>query len=426
MNSLFRVLHFLRTDPRLLAYGFLLSFGSGFGQTYFIALFSGSIRGEYGISHGAFGAVYTVATLSSAAAFVWTGRWIDHIDLRRWTVAVLVLLAGACVAMALAWNTATLIVAIFLLRQMGQGLMSHTSVTSQARYYITARGRAVATAGIGHPVAEAILPPTAIFLAVVIGWRESWLVMAGAIIVVLLPLCLLFLRGHSARHDTHVAATRSDASLEGEHRAVGVRHWTRGQFLRDYRFYVLFPAIMAPAVIATGLFFHQILLVESKGWPVDLWASSFVAFAASSVAAALVYGVIIDRVGAFRTLPFLVAPLGLACVLLTISDHPSTIWGFMVLTGLTVGMSATFFGAFWAEAYGTRHLGAIRSVGAAFMVFSSALSPVAMGVLLDRGVAIESLTLVFAIYCGAASVLALGAARLYTRTITPPSSLRRP
>ena len=121
---LFRALNFLRTDPRLLAYGFLLSFGSGFGQTYFIALFSGNVRGEYGISHGGFGAVYAAATLSSALVLTWTGRWIDRIDLRRWTATVVVLLAGACLAMALAWNMVSLVVAIFLLRQMGQGSAS--------------------------------------------------------------------------------------------------------------------------------------------------------------------------------------------------------------------------------------------------------------------------------------------------------------
>lgn len=412
---LFRALQFLRTDPRLLAYGFLLSFGSGFGQTYFIALFSGNVRGEYAISHGEFGAVYAGATLLSAAALTWTGRWIDHVDLRRWTIAVVVLLAAACVAMALAWNIASLVVAIFLLRQMGQGLMTHTSMTTQARYYVTARGRAVATAGMGHPFAEAVLPPAAILLMAAIGWRQSWLVIAAAVVIFILPLSLWLLRGHGARHETHLMASRADAAREGSRNANGVRHWTRGEVLRDYRFYVLLPVILAPAFIATGIFFHQILLVESKGWPVDLWAASFVAFAASNVASALVFGVVVDRVGTRRVLPYLLAPLGLACFLLALSDHGAVVWGFMILAGVTVGMAMTFFGVFWPEAYGTRHLGAIRSVGVALMVFSSALSPVLMGVLLDRGVTMESLTLAFALYCAVASALAVVAARLYGR-----------
>lgn len=413
----FRTLRFLRTDPRLLAYGFLLSFGSGFGQTYFIALFSGDIRGEYGISHGTFGAVYAAATLTSAAALTWTGRWLDQIDLRRWTLAMVVMLAAACLAMALAWNLASLAVAIFLLRQMGQGLMSHTSMTSQARYNVSTRGRAVATAGIGHPFAEALLPPIAILLVVAIGWRQSWLLFAGAIILVVLPLSLWLLRGHGARHETHLAASLSDVGSEGVRTTTGVRHWTRRQVLLDYRFYVMLPVIMAPAFIVTGIFFHQILLVESKGWTIDLWASSFASFAASSVAAALMFGIITDRVGALRALPVMLVPLGLACLFLSIADHASMIWVFMLLTGLTVGMATTFFGAFWPEVYGTRHLGAIRSAGMAIMVFGSALSPVLMGALLDRGTAIESLTLSFALACALASALAVFVVRLYRRKV---------
>ncbi|MCH8188042.1 MAG: MFS transporter [Proteobacteria bacterium] len=409
------MLYFLRADPRLLAYGFLLAFGSGFGQTYFIALFSGNLRAEYGISHGGFGAVYAAATILSAAVITLTGRWIDHIDLRRWTVIVVVLLAAACLAMALAWNMASFFVAIFLLRQMGQGLMSHTAVTAQARYYVSARGRAVATAGMGHPFAQAVLPPAAILLMAAIGWRESWFVIAAAVVIFILPLSLWLLRGHGARHEAHLVATRADVAREGGRAANGVRDWTRGEVLRDHRFYVLLPVILAPAFIGTGIFFHQILLVESKGWPVDLWAASFVAFAASHVAAALVFGIVVDRVGTRRTLPYLLAPLGLACLQLAFSDHSSAIWGFMVLAGLTVGMVTTFFGTFWPEAYGTRHLGAIRSAGLALMVFSSALSPVFMGVLLDWGVTIESLTLAFALYCGGASALGLVAARLYAK-----------
>lgn len=409
------MLYFLRADPRLLAYGFLLAFGSGFGQTYFIALFSGNLRAEYGISHGGFGAVYAAATILSAAVITMTGRWIDHIDLRRWTVMVVLLLAAACLAMALAWNMASFFVAIFLLRQMGQGLMSHTAVTSQARYYVSARGRAVATAGMGHPFAEAILPPAAILLMAAIGWRESWFVIAAAVVIVILPLSLWLLRGHGARHEIHLVASRMEAAGDGGRAANGVRNWTRGEVLRDYRFYVLLPVMLAPAFIGTGIFFHQILLVESKGWSLDLWAASFVAFAASNVASALVFGVVVDRVGALRALPYMLAPLGLACLLLALSDASPAIWGFMVLAGLTVGMTTTFLGVFWPEAYGTRHLGAIRSVGMALMVFSSALSPVFMGTLLDRGVTIESLTLGFALYCAAASALAVVASRLYAR-----------
>ncbi|MDX1431916.1 MAG: MFS transporter, partial [Gammaproteobacteria bacterium] len=55
--------------------------------------------------------------------------------------------------------------------------------------------------------------------------------------------------------------------------------------------------------------------------------------------------------------------------------------------------------------YGVTHLGAIRSLAAAMSVFASALGPVAMGALMDSGVTIERVYLLFAAYCVLASLL---------------------
>ena len=52
----------------------------------------------------------------------------------------------------------------------------------------------------------------------------------------------------------------------------------------------------------------------------------------------------------------------------------------------------------WAELYGVDHLGAIRSVVAAVGVFGTAIGPVTMGSLIDWGVTIEKVCLLFAGY----------------------------
>ena len=48
---------FLRANANLIGFGFALCFVSSVGQTYFISLFGGEIRGEFGLSHGEFGTV---------------------------------------------------------------------------------------------------------------------------------------------------------------------------------------------------------------------------------------------------------------------------------------------------------------------------------------------------------------------------------
>ena len=424
-------LSFVRIDPRLLAFGFLMTMCSTFGQTFFVSLYADYIKADFSLSNGEFGAAYSMGTIASAAILTWSGHWIDRIDLRLWSKIVICLFAVACLTMALAQNFVTLVIAIFLLRQAGQGLMTHTAMTSQGRYHDEARGRAVATAGLGFPAAESFIPLIGVLLAAALGWRETWFLFAALMIVALLPFALWLLKGHDERHAAYlqrdlqaVPAEQTSGTTEAEdsesymHEVLthARRHWRRREVLRDYRFYVLLPVILAPSFITTGLFFHQIKLAFDKGWPVTHWAVTFSALAGASVVGAIVSGIVTDRVGAVRLLPFLLPPLALACFVLAQTDAVWIAWAFMTLTGIGTGTLQTFFGAFWAEVYGTHFLGSIRALATALMVLSSALSPVIMGLLIDVNVSMNLIALACSAYCVVATGLAVFAGRLYRRS----------
>ena len=423
LSRLISVVSFVRDDPRLLAYGFLLTLSSTFGQTFFISLYANYIKADFSLSNGEFGAAYSFGTLASAALLTWSGHWIDRLDLRLWTKLVAGLLALACLALALAQNFIMLVVAIFLLRQAGQGLMTHTAMTSQARYYDSARGRAVATAGLGFTLAESFFPALGVMLALALGWRQTWLLYAALIIVVLLPFSLWLLRGHDGRHARYLGRDDGSGTAGGDQPGGHMhevltrprRHWRRRDVLADGRFYVLLPVVLAPSFIFTGLFFHQVQLAADQGWPIGFWALTFVAFSSASLFGAVFSGIVIDRIGAIRVLPALLPPLGLGCLILSQSNEVWVAWSYMLLAGVTAGIMSTFFGAFWAEAYGTRHLGGIRALATALMVFSSALSPVIMGLLIDFEVSMNSIALVCAGYCLFGTAIALAAGRLYRR-----------
>ena len=65
----------------------------------------------------------------------------------------------------------------------------------------------------------------------------------------------------------------------------------------------------------------------------------------------------------------------------------------------------------WAELYGVRHIGAIKSLVSATMVFASALGPPFMGVLIDAGVGMDVICLIFAAYAIAGTGLIWAALR---------------
>jgi len=426
-SRLISVVSFVRDDPRLLAYGFVVTMFSTFGQTFFISLYANYIKADFSLSNGEFGAAYSFGTLASAALLTWSGHWIDRLDLRLWTKMLVGLLALACLTMALVQNYVMLVIAIFLLRQAGQGLMTHTAMTSQARYYDSARGRAVATAGLGFTLAESFFPAIGVILAIALGWRETWLLYAGLIIVVLLPLTLWLLRGHDQRHARYLSGQKATPQPDGKAvkpepasymhdvLAKSRQHWRRRDVLADRRFYVVSLVVLAPSFIFTGLFFHQIQIATDKGWPIEFWALTFVAFSGASLVGAVLSGIVVDRVGAVRIIPFLLPPLGLGCLILSQSSDIWVAWSYMTLAGLSAGIMSTFAGAFWAEVYGTHYLGSIKALTTALMVFSSALSPVIIGLLIDLHVSINSIALSCAIFCLFGTGVGIYASRLYTR-----------
>ena len=82
---------FLIDNARWLAAGALLTFMSGFGQTFFISIFAGEIRAEFGLSHGEWGAIYAMGTTASAVVMVWAGALADRFRAR--TLGPIILLS---------------------------------------------------------------------------------------------------------------------------------------------------------------------------------------------------------------------------------------------------------------------------------------------------------------------------------------------
>ena len=330
-------------------------------------------------------------------------------------------LALACFGMAAVPGALALGAVFFGLRLFGQGLTSHAAMTSMSRYFVQRRGTAMSVASLGFAVGEGLLPLLVVGALALLSWREVWLACGAAVLLLQLPLAQLLLVGHGERHARFLEATRGDAAAAREGEAGGAggvrpRQWTQAQVVRDPCFYLLLPAVLANAFVLTGVFFHQVHLVEQKGWPLSLLAASFPLFAAVKIGAALLSGPFVDRVGAVRLLPGFLAPLGLGLLTLALVDHPVALLALMAGAGLTMGAGANIVGAMWAEVYGTLHLGAIRSMAAAVMVFSTSLSPVTLGALFDRGVSVEgAVGLLLGYVVASAALVTLAARRLAGR-----------
>ena len=386
-----------------------MTFWSSPGQTFLISLFSGEIRAELSLSDGEFAGIYSLATLLSAIVMIWSGSLVDRVNLKRLSIAIVLGLGIGCGMMSLSESILTLLISLFLLRQLGQGLMFIVSSTAMVRYLDEHKGKASALASMGYAVAEAIMPSMLVVLLLWVGWRQSWQVAGMLLVVFMLPAILFLLRSHEKRHQDYL--TQISQQNDDRVRVYRRRQWTRPEVIRDRYFYLFAPGLMSQPLMFTGFIFHQVHLVESKGWPLIGWAALFSLYAMVSVGTKLVTGFLIDRYGAIRMIPLVALPMGFGLIVLAYSS--SLIGGgiFLVLTGITVGFQSTATAPFWSEMYGNQHLGSIKSLGAAAMVFCTALSPIVMGWQIDIGTGMDTLAIAGSVYIFLTSALAYYAYR---------------
>lgn len=378
---------FVRQNARWLVGGVGLTFFASFGQTFFIAMFASQYREEFDLSHGQFGSVYMIGTLASAITLVFIGKVVDYQTVRRVSTVVIVALAIACVAMATAKSVLALVLAIYLLRLAGQGMMSHTAMTAMGRWFVAERGRAVAITSSGHQLGEACFPFFVVALLSVLDWRTLWLGCALVLLVVALPLartCFLL--------DRSPTGTTTETLESG-------RQWTRKEAIKDIWFWLASVGVIAPSFIGTSVWFHQVHLLEIKNWQPSVLVAGFTMMSIITVSMTLVTGQLVDRYRAYRLLPYILIPLGFGCMLLGQGLQPTALIGFMVLMGICYGLYGGVFGSIWSEVYGTRHLGSIRSVVFAGMVLASALGPGITGALIDQGVSFELQLKVLGVLC---------------------------
>jgi len=382
-----RILDFIAQNKRWLFAGGLISFSSSYGQTFFISVFAGEIMDTFQLTNGEWGGIYTLGTTASALLMLYGGTLSDRFRARTLSAIVLGLLALACLFMAVNSLVWLLPVVIFTLRFTGQGMLSHVSIVSIARWFSAARGKALAISALGFSVGESLLPILFVSLLAVLPWRGLWVLAAG-FTVILIPVMLILLK--TERTPQSLAESSESLGMNG-------RHWTRPETIRHWLFWMILPTMTAPAIFSTSLYFQQVHLTATKGWDHAGFVALFPIYSITTILMNFVYGAALDRFGTGRLLAVFQVPMALAYFSFGFGTTLSAAALGFFLMGLMQG-GATLWGAFWAEYYGTKHLGAVKSLAMALMVFGSAIGPGITGALIDLGIPFHQQMVYFGVY----------------------------
>lgn len=382
-------IRFFSENRSLVLFGFLLTFFSSFGQTFLVSLFVPEVLEEFELTNASFGSVYAAATLFSAFCLTWLGRFIDVTDLRKFSWMVIAGMVVALLIFSQASYVVLLAVGLFGMRLSGQGLMSHTAITTMARYFDNVRGKAISITTLGFPAGSAIFPLIMALSIEAFGWRQTLVFSAVFVAVVLPPLVAYLLRDvetdpqvlHQKREEE---ISDSEGEAEKEKEVPSYR-----QILRSKAFWLIAPGSIAIPLLNTTFFFYQIPLAEAKGWSAEWVAACFVAYSVASAFCMIAAGQLIDRLSATRLFPYFLFPLLGALSLVITSDSPWITPVYLILIGISNGFGNTIKSAVQAELFGIEFLGTVRSLFTALMVVSTAIGPALFGFLLDGGMSFE-------------------------------------
>ena len=375
---------------KVIIFGFIFTFFSSFGQSFFLGLFNSSIRETLSITHGQFGSIYASATLLSSLLLIWVGKKIDDINIFKFAFYVTLLLSFSCFFFSKISSIAFLFIAVFLMRFSGQGLMSHTATTTITRYFTKSRGKALSAGWFGLSTAEFILPVLIVYLLTITAWQNIW-ISISILILIFLPLASFFLI-KKLDFDTREQVGTNDLETKK------IKQWKRIEVLKDYRFYIVCLNMLAMPWIATGVFVYQSFITEAKEWGSFVIAQSFMVYSILSVVTLLGSGFLIDKFTSRKLLIFMNIPLLFSTLVLFYFDNQITSFIFLGLIGVSNGLANVLGSSTWAEIYGVKFIGSIKALTTALMVFSTAFGTALFGFLIDRGFSIEQIALVSFIY----------------------------
>ena len=375
---------------KVIIFGFIFTFFSSFGQSFFLGLFNSSIRETLSITHGQFGSIYASATLLSSFLLIWVGKKIDDINIFQFAFYVTLLLAFSCFFFSKISSIIFLFIAVFLMRFSGQGLMSHTATTTITRYFTKSRGKALSVGWFGLSTAEFILPVLIVYLLSITAWQNIW-ISISILVLIFLPLISFFLI-KKLDFDTREQVDPTDSEIKE------IKQWKRIEVIKDYRFYIVCLNMLAMPWIATGVFVYQSFITEAKEWGSFVIAQSFMVYSILSVLTLLGSGFLIDKFTSRKLLIFMNIPLLISTLVLFYFNSPITSFIFLGLIGISNGLANVLGSSTWAEIYGVKFIGSIKALTTALMVFSTAFGTALFGFLIDRGFSIEQISMVSFIY----------------------------
>ncbi|MBI1293469.1 MFS transporter [bacterium] len=366
----------------VVAVGTLGSLMMGPSQTFTISIFVDHFVADLGIPRSTVSLLYGVATLAASFLLPLTGRLVDRFGPRQIMLFVSVGLGVAVASLSLVNSMLTLWIGLLALRFFGFGSMQLVANNAIAQWFVRRRGFVMGLYNQSLSISLVLFPWLAALLIGLVGWRQTWLFLGVAVVVIMLPVAFLFLRD---RPELYGLEPDGDVHDPGEVYTglVAEENWTLAEARGTHAFWVLAAAFATMTMILSTLAFHQVSLLSLRGLDQTAAVHTFQVVALASVFSNFAMGRLIDTISARLliavTLLMLVVLLGTVQWLHTV---PQALF-YGVLTGIASGGYRVLDSAVWPKYFGRRYLGSIKGVTLIGTLGGTAFGPYPLGLSLD-------------------------------------------
>jgi MFS family permease len=356
------------------------------GRTQGLGLITEPLLADLHLDRLSYAQINFWATIIGTAGALGIGRALDRLGSRVVLTAVAVALGVVVALMSRTASVSGLIVWATLTRALGQSALSVVSLAMVGQWFVRRIDTAMAVYSIVMSIGFMAAFPTVGALIQRWGWRDAWLSIGVALVVVLAPLALIVVRATpealGVAPDGDLPASIAASRAESPPRELEGDSWQTA--LRAPAFWMFAIGAALYGLVASGIGLFNESILRERGFGPDVYYQSLVVTAMTALAGNFLGGWLARSV---RLAWLLAAALGILALGLAVLPQVSTLTHVVMWAtamGLGGGLVMVLFFSVWARAFGRRHLGRIQGIAQALTVLASALGPLLLAWCIDR------------------------------------------
>ena len=305
---------------------------------------------DLGLDRASFSAVIALSLLLYGVFMPLAGMALDRFSVRVVTTVGTVVLVASLVLTALVsnfWEFAIVYGVLVPLGLAGTGPVIASGVV--ARWFSRRRGTALSVLGSASMTGMSLLVPAVTWLILTTGWRTTYMVIAGGVLVLVLPLCLWIVRDSPES----VGLTPDGAPLKPGTAAAPVERVSAGEALQTLAFWQLAGSFFTCGFSMSLLSAHGIPMLTDHGYSPMFASWALGVLGGSSIGFTVMLGALGDRFGRRPVLSAIYAGRILIFAgFFLIRDNPAAILAVAVLGGITMAGTGSMTSALTADIYG--------------------------------------------------------------------------